>query len=48
MKKIDFEYGLFGKLRAAAAEDWDAYVRHPFVRQNWAPANCRNPASGDS
>ncbi|ATN37233.1 thiaminase II (plasmid) [Rhizobium sp. ACO-34A] len=33
MKKIDFEYGLFGKLRAAAAEDWDAYVRHPFVRQ---------------
>ncbi|MDX3928491.1 MAG: TenA family protein [Shinella sp.] len=33
MKKIDFEYGLFGKLRAAASEEWDQYVNHPFVRQ---------------
>lgn len=32
MKKIDFEYGLFGKLRAAASQDWDDYVRHPFVK----------------
>jgi thiaminase/transcriptional activator TenA len=30
---IDFSYGLFGRLRAAAKKDWDAYTNHEFVRQ---------------
>ncbi|OBZ94506.1 thiaminase [Pararhizobium polonicum] len=33
MQKIDFDYGLFGKLRAAANEEWSGYVNHPFVKQ---------------
>jgi thiaminase/transcriptional activator TenA len=33
MRKIDFEYGLFGKLRAAANSEWTSYVEHPFVKQ---------------
>lgn len=33
MLKIDFEYGLFGKLRAASDKTWSSYVQHPFVRQ---------------
>lgn len=31
--QIDFEYGLFGKLRATSGQTWTNYVRHPFVRQ---------------
>lgn len=30
---IDFHQGFFGRLRAAAGEEWTAYVRHPFVLQ---------------
>ncbi len=30
---IDFDQGLFGRLRAAAGEAWTGYVRHPFVLQ---------------
>lgn len=30
---MDFGAGLFGRLRAAAGEDWTGYVRHPFVLQ---------------
>lgn len=33
MSEIDFGYGLFGRLRAAAGEEWTDYVRHPFVQQ---------------
>lgn len=33
MFKIDFNFGLFGDLRARAGKDWTAYVQHPFVRQ---------------
>jgi thiaminase/transcriptional activator TenA len=33
MQKIDFDYGLFGRLRAAASEEWSGYVHHPFVKQ---------------
>lgn len=33
MIKIDFEYGLFGKLRAASGKTWTGYVEHPFVKQ---------------
>lgn len=33
MTRIDFDYGLFGKLRAAAATEWQSYVHHPFVKQ---------------
>lgn len=32
MKTVDFEYGLFGKLRAADPVEWDQYVNHPFVK----------------
>ena len=30
---IDYSEGFFGRLRAAAGDDWTAYVRHPFVLQ---------------
>lgn len=30
---IDFSQGFFGRLRAAAGDEWTAYVRHPFVLQ---------------
>jgi thiaminase (transcriptional activator TenA) len=33
MPTIDFNYGLFGKLRAIAGAEWTGYVRHPFVTQ---------------
>lgn len=33
MPTIDFNYGLFGKLRAMAGDEWTGYVNHPFVRQ---------------
>ncbi|NTG04880.1 thiaminase II [Agrobacterium rhizogenes] len=33
MIEIDFSYGLFGKLRHLAGEEWTNYVNHPFVRQ---------------
>lgn len=28
-----FEYGLFGRLRASAGQDWQHYVSHPFLQQ---------------
>lgn len=31
MRKIDFEAGLFGRLRAGAGDLWEAYVAHEFV-----------------
>jgi thiaminase (transcriptional activator TenA) len=33
MADIDFEHGLFGRLRAAAGAEWRGYVDHPFVQQ---------------
>lgn len=33
MPSIDFNHGLFGKLRAMAGNDWRDYVNHPFVQQ---------------
>lgn len=33
MTMIDFDAGLFGRLRAAAGSEWTDYVNHPFVRQ---------------
>ena len=30
---IDFSHGLFGRLRAETAADWQHYVNHPFVQQ---------------
>jgi thiaminase (transcriptional activator TenA) len=33
MLKVDFDYGLFGKLRQMAGADWTTYVNHPFVKQ---------------
>ncbi|SER17155.1 thiaminase (transcriptional activator TenA) [Faunimonas pinastri] len=29
---IDFDTGFFGRLRAAAGDEWTGYVSHPFVR----------------
>lgn len=31
--EIDFGYGLFGKLRELAGQEWTNYVNHSFVRQ---------------
>lgn len=31
--QIDFEYGLFGKLRETSGQTWTNYVKHPFVKQ---------------
>ncbi|MDX7950968.1 TenA family protein [Lichenihabitans sp. Uapishka_5] len=31
--EIDFRHGFFGRLRAAAGDQWTGYVGHPFVRQ---------------
>jgi thiaminase/transcriptional activator TenA len=33
MPNIDFNFGLFGRLRAMAGDDWTGYVQHPFVKQ---------------
>lgn len=33
MATIDFDQGLFGRLRAAAGVEWQRYVNHPFVKQ---------------
>jgi thiaminase/transcriptional activator TenA len=33
MPNIDFNYGLFGKLRAMAGTEWTGYVNHSFVKQ---------------
>jgi thiaminase/transcriptional activator TenA len=33
MAKVDFNYGLFGTLRAAAGEAWTGYVNHRFVKE---------------
>ena len=33
MRRLDFDAGLFGRLRAAAGQDWSSYVEHPFVLQ---------------
>jgi thiaminase/transcriptional activator TenA len=33
MMAIDFDHGLFGRLRAAAGPIWTDYVSHPFVRR---------------
>lgn len=33
MQQVDFNFGLFGRLRAAASEEWSSYVHHPFVQQ---------------
>jgi thiaminase/transcriptional activator TenA len=33
MTEVDFNYGLFGKLRAAAGDEWTGYVNHRFVKE---------------
>ena len=33
LTKVDFNYGLFGTLRAAAGEEWTEYVNHRFVKE---------------
>lgn len=33
MTKVDFNYGLFGTLRAAAGDEWTGYVNHRFVKE---------------
>jgi len=33
MLKTDYNHGLFGRLRAAAGQEWTGYVNHPFVKR---------------
>lgn len=33
MTKVDFDQGLFGKLRAEAGDTWTGYVQHSFIKQ---------------